>query len=153
MSDWQTLFERLVAIAFFGAGLWMLVQGLARLLLPVRELSWTPVPGKITESFVHEDADSDGSTYAAKLQYTYHYHGINFIGERIAPLQIWSSFRLTAESFTRKYPRGREVIVFVNPRNPGTSVLEPGRQVIAASCYSLLGAVLCTVAWLSTWMT
>ncbi len=153
MADGQTLFERLVAVVLCGAGLWLLVQGLARLLLPVRELSWTPVPGKITESFVHEDSDSDGSTYAAKLQYTYHYHGINFIGERIAPLQIWSNFRGTAESFTRKYPRGREVIVYVNPRNPGKSVLEPGRQFMASVCYALLGVTLCMFAWMATWMT
>ena len=153
MADWQTLFERLVALMFCGAGLWLFFRGLARLFLPVPELSWTPVNGKITRSFVHEDTDGDGSTYEAELEYTYHYHGINYIGDRIAPLTLWSSVLWTAESFTRKYPRGREVTVYANPSNPGESVLEPGRQVIASSCYVLLGGLFCTVAWLSTWMT
>ena len=59
--------------------------------------------------------------------------------------QLWSSVRSTADSYARKYPRGRDVTVFVNPQNPGKSVLEPGRQVIAATCYVLLGVTLCGV--------
>jgi hypothetical protein len=153
MGDWQTIFETLVALVFCGAGLWFLIQGLARLLLPLRERAWTSVEGKITESGVNEDSEGDGTTYSAHVQYQFHYRGINYINDRIAPLQFWSSMRWTAESYARKYPRGREVTVYVNPRNPGEAVLEPGRQVIAASCCALLGVVFCTIAWLSTWMT
>ena len=153
MADWSTLLERLIAIVFCCVGLWCLFRGFARLFLPVPELAWTPVSGTMTESGIDEDSDGDGTTYSAKLQYRYHWHGINYIGGRIAPLEMWSSVRWTAESFVRKYPRGREVTVYVNPRNPGESVLEPGRQVMMAVCYSLVGVVLCTIAWLSTWMT
>jgi hypothetical protein len=153
MADWQTLFERLIAVVFCCVGLWLLVRGFARLCFTNPELAWKPVAGVIQESCVGKNDDGDGTTYEAKLQYGYHYGGINFIGNRIAPLQVWSSLRWTAESFARKYPRGREVTVYVDPRNPGKSVLEPGRQIVAALCLGLMGVAFITIAWLSTWMT
>jgi len=145
MDDWQTFIGRLIALVSFGAGLWFLGQGLARLLLPVRETKWAPVKGRVTLSGVNEINHGDGTSYSPELQYQYHYQGIDYINERIAPLEALLNSRWTAESLARKYPRGREVVVYVNPRNPGESVLEPGRQVVAAACYVLLGVVLCAV--------
>ena len=147
------LVENLITLIAAGAGLWFLIRGLARLCLPVPESSWIAVEGTMKESGVDENGDNDGPpTYSVKLLYEYNYRGINYINDRIAPLQMWSSFRSTADSYARKYPRDRQVTVYVNPHNPGTAVLEPGRQIIAALCYSLIGATLCTMAWMSTWM-
>ena len=145
MDDWQILLGRLIALACFGAGLWYLARGLARLVLPVREMKWVPVNGRITLSGVEPIDHGDSTSYVPELQYQYHYQGIDYINERVAPLEVLLNSRWSAESLARKYPRGREVAVYVNPRNPGQSVLEPGRQVFAATGYALLGVVLCTL--------
>ena len=141
------MFQQLIAFVFACAGLWFLARGLARLTFWNPEQTWLPVKGIVKQSFVDEDTDGDGdTTYKAKLEYEYEYQGMRFLNDRIAPLQVWSSFRWTAANLTRKYPRGRELIVYVNPQNPGKAVLEPDRQVIAAVCYALAGALLCAMA-------
>ena len=148
MSGAQSIFELLIAAGVAVAGCYLLAFGGARLVFRNPELSWQKVMGKVMVSGVNEGADPAGrKTYRVMLEYVYEFHGIRFIGERVAPLQFTSNYRPAAESITRRYPPGSEITVYVNPRNPGKAVLEPGRQVIAAACYAFIGVVFCVMAF------
>jgi hypothetical protein len=71
----------------------------------------------------------------------YEHRGPKFVGDRIAPLNLGFSgpSRWGPESVTRRYPRGRRVTIYVNPREPGSAVLEPGRQVFESVFLVLIG--------------
>jgi hypothetical protein len=147
MSGRHSIFELLIVAGVASAGCFLLAFGGARLEFRNPELSWYKVMGKVMVSGVDEGATSGGRrTYRAMLEYVYEFHGIRFIGERVAPLQFTPNYRASAESITRRYPPGSAVTVYVNPRNPGRAVLEPGPQVIAALCHALIGVAFCLMA-------
>jgi len=136
-----------MAAILAAVGLWLLLQGLRRLLFRNPERQWRATEGTITESFVEEDTRGDGPTYWPRVKYRYDVDGISYVGECIAPFQ-GVGFRSIARRERARYPAGRTVTVYVNPRNPGDAVLEPGQQVLRASIIAIAGSVLCGLAYI-----
>jgi len=138
----------LVQVIFVGVGAWFIFRGLPRLLFRNPELDWTSVDGKVVESGVYRTRDDETGTksFSAKLLYEYEFKGMKFVHDRVAPLNSLIPSRWNAETVQRKYPRGREVRAFVDPRNSGRAVLEPQSQTRRALGYTLVGAGLCAVA-------
>ena len=135
---WPWTATQLLATAFACFGGYFFLHGLLRFFRRNPEQRWQQVPGKIVTSeieFIHE-------IYRAKIRYSYHFQGMSCEGNGIAPIQAWSSFRATAAHYVGKYPVGQNVTVFVNPSNPGGSVLEPQQQSIAAITDMLLGVAM-----------
>jgi hypothetical protein len=133
MATW-TITE-FIAMALGCLGVYFFAHGLLRLLRRNPEESWTKITGKIVVS----EIDFSGDVYRAKILYTYTFNGQIHEGSRIAPLQAWSSFRSTAAYFVDKYRVGRDADVYVDPSDPGCSVLEPQKQPVAALAETLLG--------------
>lgn len=91
-------------------------------------MSWLSVSGKVLESFVHIDKDSEGATYKPEIRYEYRVNGEYFIADcwRFgASGTSWGKVRFNR--VVAEYPVGRSVTVFVNPERPGEAVLEPGK--------------------------
>lgn len=141
------LFHTLITIALSLGSAYFFVRGLVRLFRANPELAWRQVPGEITSS----EVDDSGKAPSARIRYEYRVDGDQFEGKRIAPIELWASYSSSASNFVRKYPQGRKVTVFANPRWPGRAVLEPQQQRIAAVCLLLLGVFLAVFAWL-WWM-
>lgn len=150
--DLQTVGAHLARGAFVLAGLWYTGIGVRRLLLRNPELDWVAVDGVVRASEVDGRSASQDDVQAARLAYEYEFGGVRYVHDRIAPLQPWSSFRRTAESFVRRYPPGRKVKVYVNPTSPGNAMLEPRKQTVPAVVYLLLGAVCLFVPLLDHWL-
>ncbi|MBK9444164.1 MAG: DUF3592 domain-containing protein [Comamonadaceae bacterium] len=145
---WPWTVTQMLATAFVCFGGYFFVHGLVRLFRRNPEQRWHQVPGKIVTS----EVEFTREIYRAKIGYRYHFQGMPFEGSGIAPIQAWSSFRSTAAHFVGKYPVGQEVTVYVNPANPGNTVLEPQQQPIAAITDMLLGIAMGVCGFLG-WLT
>lgn len=90
---------------------------------------WPTTKGKITSSSVSEERKYDSSSkrhkteYRANIRYSYNVNGRSYYNDRIFFGAVNLS-RSTAEKYTRKYPKGINVIVYYNPEKPEKSVLE-----------------------------
>lgn len=110
----------------------------------ISSFSWPSVFGEITSRRLVSQRfkEYDGDYYTKTegyLKYSYMVEGRDYSGFAVNALEEISC----PESTARKYPQGREVEVYYNPRNPSQAVLEPG-FVISGKAFSLL-------PWLIWW--
>lgn len=146
---WPWTVTQVIATAFAFIGVFLVGRGVLRLFWRNPEQGWRKVPGQIVTS----EIDFSNEIYRAKIRYRYEFDGITLEGSGIAPIEAWSSLRSTAAHFVNKYAVGQEVTVYVNPSEPGSAVLEPQQQAIAALTEMLLGlaAGLCGfLGWLTS---
>jgi hypothetical protein len=118
--------------------LMMLISGLfappnlRRAVLGQASTSWPSVSGKIVNSELVVGGDSDDTNrYSASIRYVYEVRGARHMGDRVLFYYRWrfegrTNDRGSVEAVVRRYPVGREVPVYYDPRDPSTSVLEPG---------------------------
>src|SRR5687767_1142584 len=59
----------------------------------VKARSWDAIPCEIISSDVHENHDSDGSTYRVEVRYRYNADGQELVGDRYKFLRFSSSGR------------------------------------------------------------
>ncbi len=90
-------------------------------------INWPTVPGEVTESRVDSHRDKDGTTYSAEIVYRYtvdeaevHSDNVWFGGN------YSSSSRGQFEEIVRRYPVGKQVLVYYKPDDIFIAVLEPG---------------------------
>ena len=145
---WPWTVTQVLAMAFACFGGYFFWHGLVRLFRRYAEQRWHQVPGMIVTS----EIEFTREIYSAKISYSYRFQGMPCEGSGIAPIQAWSSFRSTAAHFVGKYPVGLEVTVFVDPANPGSTVLETQQQPIAAITDMLLGIAMGFCGFLG-WLT
>ena len=104
------------------------------------EHRWPRVAGRIVES------------YRAVISYFYTYVGERHAGNRIRSLMSDRTLGASAQRIADQFPVGREVTVYVNPRDPRESVLEPGGEprvvgvLWLVALVSLVSAALVAVA-------
>jgi Protein of unknown function (DUF3592) len=112
------------------------------------EHRWPRVAGRIVESRL----EWTGESYRAVISYFYTYVGERHAGNRIRSLMSDRTLGGSAQRIADQFPVGREVAVYVNPRDPRESVLEPGGEprVVGAlwlvAVVSLVSAALVAVA-------
>jgi hypothetical protein len=82
---------------------------------------WLRVEGRILSSTL-----SLGRSWNSRVSYEYAHGGRKFRSERIRSLEIVLGWRAPAANDVERYPPGRTVTVYVDPRDPHFSVLEPG---------------------------
>lgn len=146
MTSWTV--TQIIAGLLAGLGIYLLFQGLLRLLRPNPEQFWRKVPCRIVVSEVLLSR----KVYRADIRYTFAMDGQTYQGSRIAPIETWSSFRPTAARFVEKYPVGCDTAAYVCASDANRSVLEPQQQPVAALAESLMGLALCGLGYLG-WLT
>jgi hypothetical protein len=87
-----------------------------------RQRSWVTVSGRVVRSRV----ESQGEDYKADVEYAYGYQEHDYRGTRVRSFQLRYNWPQPAERVCQRYLEGAVVEVFVNPRDPTQSVLEPG---------------------------
>lgn len=100
---------------FIGYGFWRTYDAKARFLT---------TPGVVTGSEIERSSSSDGTTYAAKIEYEFELGGTSYTGDRHSYFSISTSSRGHAEEVVKRYPVGRRVQVHYDPGEPEDSVLE-----------------------------
>lgn len=132
----------------------MLGYGLWAAFRSTQASGWPETPGTVTNVILKENHDSDGTTYAVNVEYTYSVAGEAYNGSRLAFGYTGSSGREAHNEIYRKLKDAKEVQVRYDPDDPATSVLSYGVhrsiQFILAFAITWLAFVVgFTVMW---WM-
>lgn len=99
----------------------------------IRANYFPTVLGKITNSEVSTPIVGVGresgdriQTFTLDITYKYVVNGKTYSSKKRRWHEVQSSFHRYHDSIARKYPLGKSVTVFYNPKNPNIAVLEPG---------------------------
>ncbi|MDP3696713.1 MAG: DUF3592 domain-containing protein [Candidatus Taylorbacteria bacterium] len=111
--------------------------------------NWPSADGRITISDVSKNYDSedDSVTYGAKITYNYTVNGITYMGGTVTFGEYSSSDPSHAGGIVSRYPVGKSVKVYYDPKDPKTSALEPGAGwssfvgLLAGIGFSIIGVV------------
>ncbi|MEM6671454.1 MAG: DUF3592 domain-containing protein [Planctomycetota bacterium] len=91
------------------------------------------VPALVLESRVDSSYDSDGgTTYRPAVGYQYEFEGRRYGGDRYAYTAFGTSDRSWAEGVVQRFPAGAETVAYVDPDQPGESVLDPSAEAFPA---------------------
>ena len=111
---------------------------------------WPSVPGVMTESSVSKTSDSQGNQNENLIvEYKYAVAGKALQGDRVSIGNTGEA----ANDIVARYPKGKAVQVFYDPRHPAASVLEPGAEGaeiwagISIICLLLAIIFLLVAAW------
>ena len=86
---------------------------------------WTEVPMKITKSEIFgQDIDSGPPEYKAIIEYAFTYAGKPATGTGIKRTEGFTKHRSKAQRVVKRYPVGSEGTCFVNPQDPGQTVIK-----------------------------
>ena len=109
--------------------------------------SWPLVMGEILRSEVARErsrvAGSGHTVFVPDVAYAYSLFGVRYEGNTVAfGGYTYTSFPDRAERKCQEYPVGKEVVVFYDPQDPGSSCLErtPGSPLPGYLAAVLLGA-------------
>ncbi|MDX1944912.1 MAG: DUF3592 domain-containing protein [Pirellulaceae bacterium] len=136
-------------IAVGVGGLFTFYLGLPMYFRAKASTEWPTVPGRIQVSEVKQTTEKGKTKYSASLQFSYDVKGKNYESAYIWPSGGYSSNSKTNHrAIVERYPVGKEVKVYYDPREPSFGVLEPGLTatnyivLIAGALFFLAGLVL-----------
>ena len=140
----RNMFFTIFISVFFLVGFGLLGYGLHSFYRGRQALSWPTVEGRLLECRLHENPDSDGTTWVVKVQYSYSVAGREFNGKRIAFGYCGSSSYEEHQGIYQKLQSASRVVVHYQPGDPSDSVLAVGFN---RSTFMLLAfAVTCLVS-------
>ena len=95
--------------------------------------NWDRTPGTVDDIYIWEDCGGeDGCTYGLQVDYSYEVGGILYESDQIS-LVDWEDSTDSnlgwKEDFERDHPRFSTIDVYVDPNNPGRSVLITGFSI------------------------
>jgi hypothetical protein len=93
--------------------------------------SWPSINGSIISSMVKTDlgkSDDDEPRYTASITYKYTIDGIEYTGERISFSAGTFLQKGKAKSLVLRYPKGKKVKVYYDPKRLQEAVLERGKS-------------------------
>jgi hypothetical protein len=101
------------------------------ILLGRKSGSWPSTGGTILQSAIdsYQSVDDDGissTSYGLRLQYAYNVGGQAYEGSRRTFTETRTSSYRQMQKMLERFPQGGAVMVFYDPGNPGSCVLEPG---------------------------
>jgi hypothetical protein len=87
---------------------------------------WQVVQGRVLDSKLGYSSGPKGPSYWADIRYTYDLGDKRLVGTTVGFGPRIGS-RDAAEDAVTKFPAGKQVSVYLNPRDPSEAVLEPGQ--------------------------
>ncbi len=118
-----------VGTIFTLAGMGVLWYGIDTVREASASKSWPTTQGIITRSEVRQQKQPSGggsSSFIAEVSYEYKVDSLSYRNDRISRMDFGTSNRSSVREKKKKYPLGKEVVVFYNPANPLDALLEPG---------------------------
>lgn len=146
---WTAIEERVLAVVFLMVAVpFLLFFLVSPLVLPVLLISqvqdalasreWPSTSGRIIRSEVF--VDDEGAT--ALVTYEYSVNGVSYGQSRIGSGNYGDA---RPSRSVERYPKDKEVLVYYNPEDPGSALLEPGIDVYALTGLFLMGAIVAGV--------
>jgi hypothetical protein len=133
MQDVLKIFQSIVvhSLLRFAAGVVIVLIGMLISDIPTMLMSphWPVTDGSIQKSRLVGTSVRgwDGEFFfetKAFIGYQYTVDGVEYSASRVNPID--TPFHQYQRSYTDRYPIGKEVVVYYNPRDPSDAVLEPG---------------------------
>ena len=115
--------------------------------------SWPLVKGIVITSKIESEFRSSGTgrrrrsrkVYLPRVYYQYGVNKTTYTSEQISVGEYVKLNELDASEFIRSYPKGSNVDVYYNPRNPQDALLLPGETSDDLSIY--VGILLLVMSW------
>ena len=101
---------------------------------------WPSVQGQIVSSHVRINSDEDGVSYFPEIRFKYVVDDHLYTSDTVNFGQYGNSNESRVQKIVNQYERGKEVLVYYDPDQPLTSVLEPG---VIGSGFFVFGLGLC----------
>jgi len=89
-------------------------------------LGWDEVPATVVSSSVRSWSTDDGTSYAADVLYTYSVGGRTWRSNRRSFFPMFGSGADSSRAIVERYPEGSTTVCYVDPEDPGRSVLDRG---------------------------
>jgi hypothetical protein len=124
----RIIFGRIIPLLLTFIGVPMLYFGCRELLRANQSRTWPTAQGVIQNSSL--DSGSKGE-YWAHVMYDFTVNATAFNGNRVAFGDYGSSILSHAQGVVNRYPKGKAVTVYYDPKNPQVCLLEPGVKVQA----------------------
>lgn len=127
-SEYSSFLIFWVGLAFIITGSFLTFLYVRIILKSLSAINWTKVRGLITKSVLQKSGTRRKRKYKALIQYEYQVKGKTYTSNRInlSKASRKSSSRRRQKKKVRKYSKGSQVRVYVNPRNPKKTILETG---------------------------
>ena len=128
-------------IIFGAVGIAVTLWGVVVLKNAKASASWSSVQGEVTESRVVSDTKrkSDGrreTYYRANVIYRYEIETTEYTCNKVSFGEVSTDRTSLAHEVVKRYPTGKEVQVYYDPKNPEKAVLETG---VNLGSYAYLG--------------
>ena len=124
----RIIFGRIIPLLLMFIGAYILYFGCRNLLRANESRTWPTAQGVIQNSSM--DRGSRGE-YWAKVMYDFTVNATAFNGNRVAFGDYGSTISSHAQGVVNRYPKGKAVTVYYDPKNPQACLLEPGVKVQA----------------------
>jgi hypothetical protein len=92
----------------------------------VEARSWTPTPAVVESSRVRSHSGSDSTTYSIDITYRYEVDGTSYTADRYHFMVGSSSGRAGKQRVVDAHPRGTNITVYVDPKNPTRAIIHRG---------------------------
>ena len=117
-----TVFAGLMDFAIVAA-LYLYLESMKKKCGEVRR-KWPQAKATILSSHLDQKTGSEGTLYSPVVRYRYTVDGRSYQSDRLSVYPRWSSSnRAPHQEFVARFPRDREVDIWVNPRDPADAVL------------------------------
>lgn len=103
---------------------------------------WPTVEGIVLESGTEVMSGFEGRAIGAKVKYEYEAGGVKYTSDRISVGQYGTGGGGHAKAEAARYPAGKKVTVYYDPKNPGQALLEPGGALLLSAFLLFFAAML-----------
>jgi hypothetical protein len=113
--------------------------GIARRRRARESRQWPTAPGRVTRSEIAIETGLDSKTHQARVQYEYVVLGQQYSGRQVSE----SVRRAPMQRVVEQYAPGTSVEVYYDPRQPGSSALEPLKSSLSAPVADVVIGLFC----------
>jgi hypothetical protein len=122
----QISFSRKGLLWVFAILLGVSVISLPQYLRIKKSAGWPSVPGVVTASTMLSGLCRSAPCYRGQIDYQYRVADANYHGSALSLARTHWAVRDSWQRVLDRYPVGRDVRVYYEPRHPANAVLEPG---------------------------
>jgi len=120
----------LFGLPFFAVGVWMLWSIGSAVFDASQMRGWVQVNATLTRGGYETHSGDDSDTYEAFGDYTYSFGGARYTGNRVSLSSGGDNIGSYQQDMGRRLQStaraGGSLVVFVDPANPGRSIIDPG---------------------------
>ena len=118
---------------------------LLHLIRAIQSRNWASIEGKIIESSIRR-VKLRSPKYLPKIVYEYSIEGISYISNQLSFSEYMRFYR-SCQGVIDRYPAGKSVTVYYDPKNPKNSVIQKGRIKSAILLFLLTMILTVYVLW------